>query len=90
MLYNAFGLAILCLVIGAVLVLYRAVVGPGVFNRIMAMNFFGTKTVIILVLVGYVYGRPELFLDIALVYALINFTGVLAFLKYAKTGRLDK
>ncbi len=87
---NMFELAISAIVIGAALVLYRAIVGPHVFNRIMALNFFGTKTVMILVLVGYVYGRPELFLDIALVYALINFTGVLAFLKYAQSGRLDR
>ncbi|MCL5780898.1 MAG: monovalent cation/H+ antiporter complex subunit F [Firmicutes bacterium] len=78
------------LIVSAVLVLYRAVVGPFVFNRIMAVNFFGTKTVVILLLIGFIYGRPDVFIDIAIVYALINFTAILAYLKYVETGRLDK
>ncbi|MDO7787745.1 MrpF/PhaF family protein [Desulforamulus aquiferis] len=56
----------------------------------MSVNFFGTKTVVILVLVGFMYGRPDVFLDIAIVYALINFTAVLAFLKYVESGRFDR
>nr|WP_315989901.1 monovalent cation/H+ antiporter complex subunit F [Desulforamulus aquiferis] len=85
-----FEIATVTIVLAAVLVLYRAVVGPFVFNRIMSVNFFGTKTVVILVLVGFMYGRPDVFLDIAIVYALINFTAVLAFLKYVESGRFDR
>ncbi|RYD03141.1 monovalent cation/H+ antiporter complex subunit F [Desulforamulus aquiferis] len=87
---NMFEIATVTIVLAAVLVLYRAVVGPFVFNRIMSVNFFGTKTVVILVLVGFMYGRPDVFLDIAIVYALINFTAVLAFLKYVESGRFDR
>ncbi len=85
-----FELAAFVIVLAAVPVLYRVVAGPNIFNRIMGVNVLGTKTVVILILVGYIYGRPDIFLDIAIVYALINFTAVLAFLRYVETGRLDK
>ncbi|MDP6515810.1 MAG: monovalent cation/H+ antiporter complex subunit F [Alphaproteobacteria bacterium] len=63
----------------------RAVVGPTVFDRILAANTFGTKTVLLIAVVGYLTGRPD-FLDLALVYALINFIGVIAALKFIKFG----
>ncbi len=87
---NIFEIAIFIIVVSAVLILYRLVKGPYVFNRILSVNFFGTKTVVILLLIGFMNGRPSVFIDIAFVYALINFTAVLAFLKYVKTGRFDK
>lgn len=87
--YNMFDLAIFTIILSAVLILYRLVIGPFVFNRILAVNFFGTKTVVILLLIGFMYGRPDLFIDIAFVYVLINFTAVLAFLKYVESGRFD-
>lgn len=88
--FNMFELATIIIVLAAVLVLYRAIVGPFVFNRILSVNFFGTKTVVILLLVGFMYGRPDVFVDIAIVYVLINFTAVLAFLKYVESGRFDR
>lgn len=60
--------------------LSRAFVGPTVFDRILAANMFGTKTVLLIAVVGFLFGRPE-FLDIALVYALINFIGVVGMLR---------
>ena len=63
-------------------VLYRVVFGPGVFNRIAAISAIGTKTLIILLIMGFVYGRVEMFVDISLVYALLNFIGVLAAAKF--------
>lgn len=63
--------------------LIRAFVGPGVYDRILAVNMFGTKTVLFMALYGFLTGRPE-FLDIALVYALINFIGILAVLNFVK------
>ena len=63
-------------------VLYRVVFGPGVFNRIAAISDIGTKTLIILLIMGFVYGRVEMFVDISLVYALLNFIGVLAASKF--------
>lgn len=62
------------------LALSRAFVGPTVFDRILAANMFGTKTVLLIAVVGFLFGRPE-FLDIAIVYALINFIGVVGMLR---------
>ena len=70
------------------LVLIRAFIGPTLFDRILAVNAFGTKTVLIIAVLGFLMGRPD-FLDIALVYALINFIGVIALLKYFKYGSLS-
>ncbi len=68
--------------------LLRAILGPTVYDRIMAVNMFGTKTVLIIALMGFIAGRPE-FLDIALVYALINFIGTIAMLKFSAYGDLS-
>ena len=64
------------------LALLRAAIGPTVFDRILAANMFGTKTVLFIGVLGFFTERPE-FLDIALVYALMNFISVIAILKYA-------
>lgn len=65
------------------LALVRAFVGPGIYDRILAVNMFGTKTVLFIALYGFLTERPE-FLDIALIYALINFIGVIAVLNFVK------
>jgi len=65
------------------LALVRAFIGPGVYDRILAVNMFGTKTVLFIALYGFLTDRPE-FLDIALVYTLINFIGVIAVLNFVK------
>jgi multicomponent Na+:H+ antiporter subunit F len=69
------------------LALVRAMLGPTVYDRILAVNMFGTKTVVFIAVVGFLMGRPE-FLDLALVYALVNFVGTLAVTKYARFGNL--
>ncbi len=69
------------------LALARALMGPTLYDRILSVNTFGTKTVLILAVVGFLFGRPE-FLDIALAYALINFIGTIAVLKFFKHGDL--
>lgn len=84
-----FELAGIVIVLAAIIILYRAIVGPLIYDRILAANIIGTKTTILLTLIGFMYHRPH-FLDIALVYALINFIASLAFLKYMETGRLDR
>jgi multicomponent Na+:H+ antiporter subunit F len=68
---NMFLFAGLVLIFASILSLYRVIYGPGIFNRIIAVNVVGTKTILILVLIGYIYGRPH-FVDIALLYALLN------------------
>jgi multicomponent Na+:H+ antiporter subunit F len=69
------------------LALTRATLGPTVFDRVLAANMFGTKTVLLIAVSGFLYGRPE-WLDLALLYALVNFTGTIAVLKYARFGSL--
>lgn len=73
--------ATLTLLIGLVLLLTRALIGPTLYDRVLAVNSFGTKTVVLLGLLGFVMGRPD-FLDIALTYALINFVATIAILKF--------
>ena len=64
------------------LCLYRALRGPGIINRIIAVNVIGTKTIALILLIGTIFERVEFFVDIAFVYALINFISTLAFSKY--------
>lgn len=82
-----FDWAATAIVLSSILVLYRAIKGPRVFDRVLAVNFIGTKAVLLLALTGFIYERPH-FLDTALVYALINFVATIAFLKYRTFGRL--
>ena len=65
------------------LALVRALMGPTIYDRLLAANMFGTKTVLFLSIVAFLYGRPD-FLDLALVYALINFIGVIAVLEFIR------
>jgi len=69
------------------LALARALAGPTLYDRILAVNMFGTKTVLFIAVVGFLAGRPA-FLDIALVYALINFVGTVAVLRLMHYGEL--
>ena len=66
------------------LALARAVVGPTVYDRVLAVNMFGTKTVLLVSVIAFLFGRPD-FLDLALAYALINFIGVFAVLEFFRT-----
>jgi multicomponent Na+:H+ antiporter subunit F len=68
------------LLVTMVLALLRAFLGPGRYNRILAVNMFGTKTVLFVAVAGFLFGRPE-FLDIALLYALVNFVATVAVLR---------
>lgn len=69
------------------LVLVRVLAGPTVYDRILAINLFGTKTVLLIAILSFFSGRPE-FLDLALTYALINFIGTVAVLKFMQYGDL--
>lgn len=77
----AFFPAIVGVLLAMGLLLVRAVRGPTLFDRILAINSFGTMTVLLLVLHGYFAGRPD-FLDLGMVYALVSFVGTLAVLKF--------
>lgn len=66
-----------------VLALARAFRGPTVFDRILAANMLGTKTILLIAVSGFLQGRPE-WTDLAIVYALVNFAGTIAVLKFAR------
>ena len=77
--------AALALILSMALVLARALRGPTRYDRILAANNLGTKTALLIAVYGFLDGRPD-FLDIALAYALINFIGIIAVLKYFAGG----
>lgn len=70
------------------LALARALLGPSIYDRLLAANMFGTKTVLLLSVMAFLAGRPD-FLDLALVYALINFIGVIAVLEFIRFRAQD-
>ena len=80
--YTFFLIASLTILFAVVLSLYRVVAGPHIIDRIIGVNVIGTKTIAVIVLTGYLFNRVEFFIDIAFVYALINFIGTLAFSRY--------
>ena len=67
------------------LALLRTLLGPTIWDRILAVNSFGTKTVLLIALLGALAGRTD-YLDVALLYALINFLGTVALMKYVETA----
>ncbi|RJX28330.1 MAG: pH regulation protein F [Desulfurivibrio sp.] len=65
-----------------VLSLYRAIVGPSVLDRMIGVNAIGSKTTVMLILIGLLYQRVDMFVDICLAYAMLNFIAVLAASRY--------
>ncbi|MGE4073638.1 MAG: monovalent cation/H+ antiporter complex subunit F [Lysobacterales bacterium] len=83
---TAAGIAIL---VSMGLALLRTLLGPSVHDRILAVNSFGTKTVLLITLLGAMAGRGDYF-DIALLYALINFIGTVALMRYSESAELRR
>ena len=81
--------AVLAIIVAMALALVRALKGPTIYDRILALNMFGTKTVLVIALLGYAMGRPD-FLDIAIVYALINFIATIAILRFFEYGDFSR
>ena len=75
------------ILISMTLAMVRALLGPTVYDRVLAVNTFGTKTGLLIAALGFLTGRPE-FLDLAIVYALINFIATIAVLKFFEYGDL--
>lgn len=73
--------AIVALLITLALTLIRAFMGPSIYDRILAVNSFGTKTVLLIVVGGHALGWFS-YIDIALMYALVNFVGTLAVMRF--------
>ena len=82
-----FETAAAALLVTLALLLVRAVKGPTVFDRLLASNTIGTVSVLLLATIGFLTGRPE-FLDLALVYGLLNIVGTIAVLKFFRHGSL--
>ena len=82
-----FAVAMIAILITMLLALVRSFLGPTLYDRILAINTAGTATVLFIAILGFLMGRPD-FLDIALAYALINFIGTIAVLKFFKFGNL--
>ena len=82
-----FSAAALALLATVALVLVRAVRGPTVFDRLLAGNTIGTVAVVLLATIGFLTGRPD-FLDLAIVYGLLNIVGTIAVLKFFRHGSL--
>jgi multicomponent Na+:H+ antiporter subunit F len=80
---ESFSLAValvLCFII--LLSLYRGVFGPTVFDRVIGAGFIGTKTIILLLFMGMIFDRIDMFIDLALAYSILNFIGTLIISKY--------
>lgn len=75
------------LLVALVLAMLRAVLGPSVFDRIQASNTIGTLAMMLLAIIGFLTGRPE-FLDLAIIYGLLNVVGTIAILKFFRFGDL--
>jgi len=81
------GLCLACLTIAIILAVIRGALGPTPFDRVLAVNTIGTLVVVSICVYGFFDGRPE-FLDIAVLYALINFIGTIVVLKFFRHGTL--
>ncbi len=77
--------AILAIVI--VIPFYRVVKGPTVFDRLLGAGTIGTKTMVLICIIGFEFQRIDMFVDITLAYAILNFIGVIAIAKYFETQR---
>ncbi len=84
---NVFVVAMVGVLVTMFLAMTRAFMGPTVYDRVLAANMFGTKTVLLIAVSGFLTGRPE-WLDLAILYALMNFTGMIALLRFSKFQNL--
>lgn len=85
-------LLITTFILAAALVIpfYRVAVGPTVYDRILGSGVIGTKTIVLISLVGFIFDRFDMFVDIVLAYALLNFIGVVAIAKYLEKKETHK
>lgn len=84
-LYSAVGLTIIIAV-----PLYRVLYGPTVFDRLLATNAIATKTIVLITLIGFLFGRIDMFIDITLAYAILGFIGSLIIAKYVSSSQLNE
>ena len=83
-------ITLIALLVTMAFALIRAIKGPTVYDRILASNVLGTKTVLMIAVLGFVVGDPELYIDIAIMYVLIGFIGTVSVLKISEFGNLGQ
>ena len=84
-----FAVAAAGILVAMSLALARALLGPTVYDRILAVNTLGTKTVVLLAVIGFLTGRPD-WVDLSIAYALINFIGTIAALRFFEYAAPDR
>ena len=84
-----FYVAAISILITMSLAMIRAIFGPTVFDRVLALNMFGTKTVLLICVIGFISERTD-FLDLALLYSLMNFIGMVALLRFSEYGEFGE
>jgi multicomponent Na+:H+ antiporter subunit F len=67
--------------------LFRVVKGPTIFDRMLGAGAIGTKTMVLILAIGFVFNRFDMFVDITLAYAGLNFIGIIAIAKFIGTGK---
>ena len=87
---NVFLIATFILAVAILIPFHRVAVGPTVYDRILGVGVIGTKTIVLITLVGYLFDRFDMFVDIVLAYALLNFIGVVAIAKYLERKGIEK
>ena len=83
-----FEFCLIALIFSSIVLLFRVYLGPTLYDRVIAVNSFGTLAVLMIGVLGFLKNRPD-FLDIALLYALINFIGTIAILKFFRYKMID-
>jgi multicomponent Na+:H+ antiporter subunit F len=83
----AFSIIAIIIVVLMLLPLYRVVKGPTLYDRIISAGLMGTNGILVLAVVGFSYNRIDMFIDLAIAYALLNFIGTVAFGKYLERHR---
>ena len=81
--------AVIAILVTMVLALVRAFRGPSVYDRMLAANMFGTKTVLLIAVGGYALNWPS-FVDVALLYAMVNFVSTIAIMRFFEYGASEK
>jgi len=84
--------AVIAVVLAVIIAIpfYRLVVGPTLFDRLLGAGAIGTKTLVLICLVAVMYGRLDLFIDITVAYAVLNFIGNLAIAKYFSNPKAEE
>ncbi len=87
--YEFFIYTSIVLIVIIAIPLYRIIAGPTVYDRMLGAGAVGTKTLVLICMIGFVYNRFDMFMDIALAYAILNFVGVIAIAKYLNSFKGD-